>query len=99
MNDMYQIERLGKLHLLIKKKEIGSPQQFAEKLNVGIRYFHRLKEQLKELGAEIAYSKSLKSYFYTNQFDLNIRVDIHVVADGQKRMIYYQEQLVLDQCE
>ena len=92
MNDMYQIERMGKLHLLIKKKEIGSPKHFADKLNVGVRYFHRLKEQLKEYGAEIAYSKSRKFYFYTNNFELNIYVDISVIKEDQKKTIYYLNQ-------
>ena len=89
MHDLYQIERLGKLHLHILKKEVGSPIQIADKLNIGVRYFHRLKELLKEMGAEISYSKSRKTYFYTNSFDLHLLVDIHSIVDGEIKSIYH----------
>jgi len=59
-----QIERLERIHNLIKRKGTGTPDQFCAKLGISRRQLFRIINLMKNLGATIDYSQSRQTYFY-----------------------------------
>lgn len=67
IDTFYQLERLAHL---IQRKATGSPAELAEKLGVTLRTVHNLLEQLRNLGADIAYCRERCSYYYVQPVEL-----------------------------
>uniref|UniRef100_UPI0040485234 HTH domain-containing protein n=1 Tax=Roseivirga sp. TaxID=1964215 RepID=UPI0040485234 len=57
-----QIERIQRIHELIKKRATGTPKELALKLNLSERQIYNLLELMKALGAPITYSSKLYTY-------------------------------------
>ncbi|NAS13602.1 DNA-binding protein [Poritiphilus flavus] len=83
MNSIKNLERLQLLHFLIKMEQTGSPMELADKLRVGERTAYLLLEQLKDYKAKIAYDRSRKTYFYKNDFELEVSISVAVSNGGQ----------------
>ena len=67
-----QIERLERIHKLIKRKGTGTPDQFCQKLGISKRQLFRIINLMKNLGATIDYSQSRQTYFYFEDGDFII---------------------------
>lgn len=67
-----EIYRLNKMHKLIKAHKTGTPQEFAEKLNVSKRQVYNILDELRLLGAKITYKRTCCSFCYTNSFELHL---------------------------
>ncbi len=58
------INRMKHLDSLIKRRATGCPQCLCKKINISERSVFNLIEQMKNLGAPIAYDSSTKNYYY-----------------------------------
>ena len=72
MKIFVQIQQLQKIDQLIAAEQTGTPEEFAQKLNISPRRLYDILDELKSRGAPIAYSRSAKNYFYTKEFQLDI---------------------------
>jgi len=72
MNYTKQIEMIKRIDALIKRKATGTPDQLAKKLSVSRATTFRYLNNLKKMGAKIAYSKINNSYYYQEQFILTL---------------------------
>tara|TARA_R110001583_G_scaffold92206_1_gene234568 strand:+ start:2983 stop:3297 length:315 start_codon:yes stop_codon:yes gene_type:complete len=88
MKTIKQLERLRKAHRLIQQECTGTPFEFAVKLNISEREIFRVIEYLKELDADIFFSRSLNSYYYKEDFDLIVNVTVKVLVKQELRTIY-----------
>jgi len=88
MNNLKQLERIRKLHQLIKSENTGTPAELAIKLHVSVRQLYLILEQLKELEAPIRFSRSSYTYYYTHEYDLKINVSVQVIAEEKQMNIY-----------
>jgi biotin operon repressor len=70
MHFLDQIKLLKRIHNLIKKKAIGSPNQLATRLDISRASVFRQINILKMLGAKINYSYDKESYVYEEEFSL-----------------------------
>jgi predicted DNA-binding transcriptional regulator YafY len=61
----YYFDRLEYLNQLIKKKSTGSPSELARKINVSERTTFEYIDILKSLGADVKFSRTRNSYYYT----------------------------------
>ena len=61
---------LHRLDSLIQKKSTGSDVTLAEKFNVSRRMIHNYLNEMREMGAEISYDHTLRSYYYVNAFSV-----------------------------
>lgn len=59
-----QIQRIERLHQLIKLKSTGSAKQCASKLEISERQLYNTLELMKALGAPIYFDISVGSYCY-----------------------------------
>ncbi|MFW5700683.1 MAG: ATP-binding cassette domain-containing protein [Cyclobacteriaceae bacterium] len=71
MNILRYIERL---HFLIKRKATGSPKELARKLSVSESSLYLIINNMKELGAPIAYNETRKSYIYYPDMEKIIKI-------------------------
>lgn len=67
MRFVEQLQVLDRLDQLIRLKSTGNYQALANRLGISARNVYNLIDVLKELGAQIAYCKERKSFYYLNE--------------------------------
>ncbi|SFW42012.1 hypothetical protein SAMN02927921_01596 [Sinomicrobium oceani] len=88
MNNLKNLERLQQLHRLIVKEATGSPPQLARLMQISERKVYQLIEQLKDIEAPVSYSRAHKTYFYEDDFDLQVTVSVTVLKDNELTEIF-----------
>ena len=88
MNNLKQLERLRKLHRLIKNENTGTPLELSRKLHVGIRQTYLILDQLRDLDAPLKFNRRTKSYYYEFDFELTINVTVQVITQEKLTNIY-----------
>tara|TARA_R110002073_G_scaffold220418_1_gene380527 strand:+ start:8807 stop:9124 length:318 start_codon:yes stop_codon:yes gene_type:complete len=88
MKTLKQLERLRKMHKLIKRNSTGSPTEFSSRLHISERELYRMLEYLKELEAKISFSRNSNTYYYTDDFDLLINVSVQALVNEELKTIY-----------
>ncbi|MGF1636441.1 MAG: HTH domain-containing protein, partial [Cyclobacteriaceae bacterium] len=66
MNFIKQIERVQLLNRLIKEERTGSPDALAERLHLSRSQLYNLIDELKDMGVDIRYSRSKRSFYFKN---------------------------------
>ncbi len=64
MSFLKKVERIERMHSLIKYKRTGTPEQFAQKMGLSQSMIYLIIGELKKMGAPIVYSKYRESYQY-----------------------------------
>jgi hypothetical protein len=72
MSLLKSIERLKRMDDLIKKEITGTSKEFGEKLGISRSMLMENLNEMKEMGAEIAFCALRRSYYYTNKFSVVI---------------------------
>jgi hypothetical protein len=67
------VSRMQRMDRLIRMKATGSPEEFAEKLNLSRSMLMENLVEMKALGAPISYCKYRRSYYYKTDVDLVIK--------------------------
>jgi len=76
-----QIERINRLHELIKYRRTGTPKELAKRLGLSTSMVYKILEELKLKEAPIEYSKQLRSYYYSKPYLMNIKLDFRFIQD------------------
>jgi len=88
MNNLKQLERLRKIHRLIKLECTGTPFELSKKLHISVRQTYLMLEQLKEFDAPLKFNRRSKTYYYEFDFELTINISIQVVTRDKLMNIY-----------
>jgi hypothetical protein len=88
MNFNKQPDRIQKMHRLIQAETTGCPEQFAQKLHLSRRQLYNELERLKELDAPIKYCKKKTSFYYTQDFDLELNYSLKTIKGDEIRKIF-----------
>ncbi|MCA0932987.1 DNA-binding protein [Lutimonas saemankumensis] len=88
MNNLKQLERIKKIHNLIRLESTGTPEELSKKLRISIRQTFSLLEQMRELEAPVKFNRKAKTYYYERDFDINITISVHVISRGNLTNIY-----------
>jgi len=88
MNNLKQLERLRKVHRLIKLECTGPPSELSKKLHISQRQMFLILEQLKEFDAPLKFNRRTKNYYYEFDFELTINISIQVIAQEKLTQIY-----------
>jgi len=78
------LERLKRLHSLIKNECTGSPKELSLKMHISERLVYNLIDQLKDFTAKIGYCRSRKTYYYKNEFELEVNISVLAICNGNK---------------
>lgn len=77
------IERINLLHKLIKEKRTGCPRQLAKRLHISKGRVYQLIEELRLREAPIAYSRTLETYYYTTDYEINITFSLRPLTNTE----------------
>lgn len=66
------LERISMMHKLVVSRRTGTPVEFARQLGVSRTSLYELIDELRSRGAPISYSKSAKTFFYRQPFDIAV---------------------------
>lgn len=83
MKLLEQIERINRLHEMIKYRRTGTPQQLARRLNLSASMVYKLMDELKLREVPIEYSRQLGSYYYSRSFQMKISIDFKTIAEEE----------------
>lgn len=70
---MFLLNRLERLDYLIRSRATGTPQELAERLEISERRLYDILNEMRDLGAPIKYSKTLRTYYYARKGKLSVR--------------------------
>jgi len=74
---------LQKLHLLIEQETTGSPKELAVRMHISERLVYSLIEQLKDYDAMISFDRRRKTYYYCENFRLEVNISVAVISKNQ----------------
>ena len=77
------IDRLSRIHRLIKREGTGTPDEFAERFHLKRRQLYNILDEFKDFGAEIRYSRIKNSFYYTNDFDVNVNISVNPLSENE----------------
>jgi hypothetical protein len=80
MKALEQLERLKRMNELIKAQCTGTPDEFANMLNISRRQLYEYISYIKDLGVDIGYSKRLRTFYLTNDHELTVTCNIKVIS-------------------
>lgn len=83
MNYLKHIERLEKIDKLIRANKTGNPEEFAQNIGISRRQLYHYLDELRSFGVEIQYSRSRRSFLYSNNKKLRIYFDFEVIDINQ----------------
>ena len=88
MKTFKQLERVRRAHKFIQQGNTGSPAEFARRLHVSERELYRILEYLREIDAEIAFSRHSNTYYYSEDFELYVDLSIKALVKDELITIY-----------
>ena len=88
MKNLKTLERLQQLHNLILNENTGTPAELAELMNISDRSVHSLIEYLKEYEANICYCRKRKTYYYKDDFEIQVLISVKVLSNNQVTNIF-----------
>jgi predicted peroxiredoxin len=83
MNFIDKYNLLETMHFKIKMQATGTPQEFAKSICKSRSSLYDLLDELKEMGADIYFSRSKSSFKYRNEFDINLKIDTSKVVGAK----------------
>lgn len=75
MSIVKYVEKLRRIDSLISRKSTGSPCEFAEKLEIKRSTLFQYLQEIRDLGVDIRYSHTLRSYYYADGKRITIKVE------------------------
>jgi hypothetical protein len=66
------LDRISLMHKLVSRQKTGTPDELAHKLGVSRTSLYELIDELRSRGAPIAYSKSARTFFYSQPYDIAV---------------------------
>lgn len=72
MESVKLLSALSRMDQLIRFRETGTPEDFANRLGISVRSLYNYLNIMKELGADIQYNKYTHSYEYLSEVRLYI---------------------------
>lgn len=72
------LERFHRIDSLISKKATGTPEEFAQKMNISVSMLYEYLAILRDLGAPICYDKERRTYFYSMNGQFKIKFELFI---------------------
>jgi biotin operon repressor len=79
------LDRISMMHKLVLRQKTGTPDEFARKLGVSRTTLYDLIDELKSRGVPIVYSKSAKTFFYRQPFDIDVTCSLRPLTYGEEK--------------
>ena len=81
------LDRIDKMNKLVSEKRTGTPQEFASRLGVSRTSLYELIDEFRSRDVPIAYSKSIRSFYFTRPYEIRITFLLRPLTDEEGRDI------------
>ena len=81
------LDRISMMHRLVQRRRTGSPCELAGQLGVSRTSLYELIDELRSRGAPILYSKSLKTFYYSEPFDVSVTCTFRALSEVEEKDI------------
>jgi hypothetical protein len=79
------LDRINMMHKLLNNSSTGTPEEFAQQLGISRSSLYELIDELKSRKAPIRYSKSAKTFYYEEPFEILITCDLHPMTYQEEK--------------
>jgi hypothetical protein len=79
------LDRINRMHKLVFYKKTGTPSEFAGLLGVSRTTLYEMIDELRSRGAPIQYSKSQRTFFYDEPFEINISCSLRPLSQKEEK--------------
>lgn len=79
------LDRINLMNKLVLRQKTGSPEEFARQLGVSRTSLYELIDELRSRGAPIAYSKSARTFFYRQPYDIAISCSLRPLTYNEEK--------------
>ena len=79
------LDRISLMHKLVSRQVTGTPEEFAGKLGVSRTSLYDLIDELRSRGAPIVYSKSAKTFFYRQPYDITVSCSLRPLTYAEEK--------------
>jgi len=80
------IDRMRRIHHLIKREATGPADEFAGKFNLKRRQLYNILDEFKDFGAEIRFSRIRNTYYYDNDFEVLVKISTAPLSEVEKKL-------------
>ena len=82
------IDRAHRIHKMIQQEATGSAEDFARRFRLKRRQLYNILEEFKDYGAEIKYSRVKSTFYYTNDFEVLVKIDVNPLSRKEQKNIF-----------
>jgi predicted DNA-binding transcriptional regulator YafY len=82
------LDRIGKMNKLVQRRLTGTPVEFAQQLGVSRTSLYELLDELRSRGAPIQYSKSTRTFYYSQPFDISVTCSLRPLNYSEEKENY-----------
>ena len=79
------LERISMMHKLVTRQKTGTPEEFAKRMNISRTTLYELIDELRSRGVPIAYSKSGKTFFYRQPYDITVTCSLRPLTFKEEK--------------
>jgi predicted DNA-binding transcriptional regulator YafY len=79
------LDRISMMHKLVSRQKTGTPEEFAGQLGVSRTSLYEMIDELKSRGAPITYSKSAKTFFYKQPYDIAVTCSLRPLTYEEEK--------------
>ncbi len=79
------LERISMMHKLVSRQKTGTPEEFASQLGVSRTTLYELIDELRSRGVPITYSKSSKTFFYKQPYDILVTCSLRPLTNPEAK--------------
>lgn len=79
------LERINRMNRLLLRRRTGTPDEMARQLGVSRTTLYELIDELKSRGAPIEYSKSLRTFYYSQPYDISISCTLQPLNSTEEK--------------
>jgi len=87
MKALEQLERLQRMNQLIKAERTGSPDEFSQRLGISRRQLYTYIENIRDMGADICYSKNRRTFYFCNGHEIEISYSFKIISKELSKTI------------
>jgi biotin operon repressor len=79
------LDRISMMHKLVSRQKTGTPEEFAGQLGVSRTSLYEMIDELRSRGVPIAYSKSAKTFFYRQPYDIAVTCSLKPLTHKEEK--------------
>jgi hypothetical protein len=79
------LDRISMMHKLVSRQKTGTPEELARQLGVSRTTLYELIDELRSRGVPLAYSKSAKTFFYRQPYDVAVTCSLRPLTCQEEK--------------